>query len=92
MARPLRLAYPGALYHITARGNEKHKIFVDDRDFAAMLEKMAASVSRYRVRLYAYVLMGNHYHLIASTPRGNLSRFMQHLKHGWWRKIDICST
>jgi putative transposase len=79
MARPLRIEYPGALYHVTARGNERKTLFVDDLDRQTMLAKLAVSVSRYETRVYAYVLMSNHYHLLVETPRGNLSRFLQHL-------------
>jgi putative transposase len=78
MARPIRILYPGAIYHVTSRGNERRELFHDDTDREAMLRKLAASLTRYQVRLYAYVLMSNHLHLLVETPRANLSRFMQH--------------
>jgi putative transposase len=79
MARPLRIVFPGALYHVTARSQERRPLFVDDSDRERMIEQLAKSLQRYQGRLYAYVLMSNHYHLLVETPGGNLSRLMQHL-------------
>jgi REP element-mobilizing transposase RayT len=78
MARPLRILYPGAIYHVTTRGNERKALFQDDDDRRVMQQKLAASLARYQVRLYAYVFMRNHLHFLVETPRANLSRFMQH--------------
>ena len=77
MARHLRLEYEGAIYHITSRGNERSNVFQEDYDKKRFQEKLAAAVEQHGVRLYAYVIMTNHYHLLLETPRGNLSRFMQ---------------
>lgn len=77
MARHLRREFEGAIYHITSRGNERSDIFAGGRDKERFLEKLAENVERHHVRLYAYVLMTNHYHLLVETPRGNLSAFMQ---------------
>jgi REP element-mobilizing transposase RayT len=79
MARPLRVEIPGAWYHVTARGNERRAIFRNERDFARMLEILEEMTGRFRLRLHGYVLMTNHYHLVAETPEGNLSRAMQWL-------------
>lgn len=79
MARPLRLQYPGAFYHITARGNERKAIFRSDGDRKAFLEILSQAVDRYRLVLHAYVLMGNHYHLLLETPEANLSLAIRHL-------------
>jgi putative transposase len=79
MARPLRIAFPGACYHVTVRGNERRPIFRDDRDRTRFLERLAEMVSRYRLVLHAYVLMRNHYHLLVETPQANLSRAMRQL-------------
>lgn len=76
MARPLRLEHPGALWHITSRGNERRAIFRDDADRTAFLSVLAKAVERFAWRLHAYVLMGNHYHLLLETPEPNLSRGM----------------
>lgn len=79
MARPLRLLYPGALYHITARGNERKEIFRTDHDRDAFLAILAQAVERYRLILHAYVLMNNHYHLLLETKEGNLPLAIRHL-------------
>ncbi|HVN79871.1 MAG TPA: transposase, partial [Terriglobia bacterium] len=79
MARPLRIYVPGAWYHVTARGNERRDIFRDEADRQRFLAQLGAMVERYRVRLYAYVLMNNHYHLLLEPSEGNLSRALQWL-------------
>ncbi|MFA9614315.1 MAG: transposase [Deltaproteobacteria bacterium] len=80
MARPIRIVYEGAVYHITIRGNERRPIFKNDEDRSYFIAKLAESVQRYDVRLYLFTLMRNHTHLVLETPRGNLSRFMQRLQ------------
>jgi putative transposase len=89
MARHLRLEYEGAIYHITARGNERTDIFSEDRDNERFLEKLGELVESHHVRLYAYVLMTNHYHLLIETPRGNLSRFMQQLNTSYTMYYNV---
>ncbi|MBI4515138.1 MAG: transposase [Deltaproteobacteria bacterium] len=79
MARPLRITFPGACYHVTARGNERKPIFRDDRDRARFLEILADSIRRFGLVLHAYVLMRNHYHLLLETPEANLARAMRQL-------------
>ena len=79
MARPLRLEFPGAVYHLTSRGNAKEDIFRDDADRAVFLQIMGSTMLRFGWLLYAYCLMGNHYHLLAETPAPNLSRGMRNL-------------
>ncbi len=78
MARPLRIEYPDAHYHVTCRGNDRRKIFRDDEDREAFLDRLRKSLEIYEVRLHAYVLMSDHFHLIADTPGANLSDFMRH--------------
>jgi len=77
MARPIRIEYEGAVYHVTLRGNDRKAIFTTDRDREQFVVKLAESVKRYDIRLYMYTLMTNHAHFVLETPRGNLSRFMQ---------------
>lgn len=77
MARPLRLEYEGAIYHVMARGNERGAIFRLNSDRLRFLEKLGESAETFQVRVYAYVLMQNHWHGLIETPRGNLSAFMQ---------------
>lgn len=79
MSRPLRLDHPGAVWHVTTRGNEKREIFVDREDRSGLLGVLADVVEICRWRLHAYVLMGNHYHLLLETPEANLSQGMHRL-------------
>ena len=79
MARLLRVQFPGAIYHVTVRGNERQLIFRDDPDRGRFLERLAQSQELYSVRLYLVCLMPNHLHLLLETPRGNLSNFMARL-------------
>jgi len=79
MARPLRIYVPGAWYHVTARGNERRDIVRDDSDREGFLSRLAAMTERFRLSLYAYVLMGNHFHLLVEPSEDNLSRAMQWL-------------
>lgn len=73
MARPLRIEYPGALYHVTSRGNERQPIFLNDADRDVFLDVLDRAIERYRWLCHAYCLMDNHYHLVIETTEGNLS-------------------
>jgi putative transposase len=79
MARPLRIEFPGALYHVTARGNARQDIFLDDEDRQEFLGVLSRVVSRFHLLLHAYCLMDNHFHLVVETPEGNLSKAMRQL-------------
>ena len=79
MARPLRIEYPGALYHVTARGNARQDIFHDDHDRREMLDLLKEIITDLNWICHAYCLMTNHYHLLVETSEGNLSRGMRHL-------------
>lgn len=79
MARPLRIEFPGAVYHVTSRGNAKGMIYEDDRDRHKFLDILGSVVRKHRWLCHAYCLMGNHYHLLIETPEGNLSRGMRQL-------------
>ena len=79
MARPLRIEYPGALYHVTARGNARQDIFLDDEDRRRFLGVLGHVVARFYLRLHAYCLMDNHFHLVVETPKANLSKAMRQL-------------
>jgi len=79
MARPLRIEYPGAVYHITNRGNDKKTVFKDDQDRETFLKILAFVNKRYHWLCHAYCLMDNHYHLMIETPDGNLSLGMRQL-------------
>ena len=79
MSRPLRLEFPGALYHLTARGDRREPIFEDDDDRVQLLNVLARGLERFDANCYAYCLMSNHYHFVVQTRRGNLSRLMRHV-------------
>jgi len=79
MARPLRVHLADGWYHAFSRGLNRMTLFADDRDRTHFLELLEESVERYRLRLHAYALMDNHYHLLVQTPDANLSRAMQWL-------------
>jgi REP element-mobilizing transposase RayT len=80
MTRPLRIEYPGALYHVMARGIAGEALFQDDQDRGLFLSKISEACERYNFVVHAYCLMGNHFHLVAETPDGNLSRVVRQIK------------
>jgi putative transposase len=88
MARPLRIEYPGALYHLTSRGNAQEDIFQDDADREAFLAVLAAVVERFGWRLYAYCLMDDHYDLMVETPKANLSKGMRQLNGVYTQRVN----
>ena len=79
MSRPLRLEFPGALYHVTSRGHERGTIFRDACDRRHFLNLLASVVPDQGWLLHSYCLMGNHYHLLVETGRATLSRGMHSL-------------
>ncbi len=79
MARPLRLEFPGALYHLTARGNARQTIFLDKDDYSRFVALLGEEVTARSWRCHAYCLMPNHYHLLMETPDANLVRGMHRL-------------
>lgn len=79
MARPLRVEFPGAIYHITSRGNARQTIFEDEDDRERFLGILGTVVKNHRWLCHAYCLMGNHYHLLIETPEANLARGMRQL-------------
>ncbi|MCH8036411.1 MAG: transposase, partial [Proteobacteria bacterium] len=79
MSRPLRIEFPGALYHLTARGNARQDIYLDARDSRRFLGLLGEVCSRYAWRCFAYCLMTNHYHLVVETAHPNLAAGMRQL-------------
>lgn len=79
MARGPRVQYRGAVYHVMSRGNRKAAIFDTDDDRRYFLDVFSDAAERYMLRCHSYCLMGNHYHIVLDTPRGNLSDAMQFL-------------
>ena len=88
MARPIRLELPGAIYHVTTRGDEGGDIFVDDQDRLQFLTVLGEVVSRAGWIVHAYVLMDNHYHLLFETPAANLSRGMRQLNGVYTQRFN----
>ena len=79
MARPLRIQYDGAVYHVTSRGNERKPIFKDEADRETFLKLLGRINERHHWICHTYCLMNNHYHLVIETPQGNLSAGMRQL-------------
>jgi REP element-mobilizing transposase RayT len=79
MARPLRIEFPGAVYHVTSRGNARQAIFKEDEDRAGFLDALSTVVERFQWSCHAYCLMENHYHLLTETHNANLSKGMREL-------------
>ena len=89
MARPLRLAFSGALYHVVSRGNDKQKVFLDRSDRELFFEIVAHTVERYGWLCHTYCLMGNHYHLLLETPKPNVSIGMRQLNGLYARRFNL---
>ena len=87
MTRPIRINVAGGWYHVFNRGQDRQRIFEGKRDYEHFLELVGEMHRQYRVRLYAYCLMGNHYHMLIGTPDANMSRAMQWLgdSYAMWR-------
>lgn len=83
MARKPRALVKGGIYHVTSRGNERSKIFWDNRDRERFLERLEDSATTHQVRVFLYCVMPNHVHLVVETPMGNLDRFMASLLTGY---------
>src|ERR1700690_3964598 len=88
MPRPKRIHYEGAVYHVTSRGNERRKIFMDDAERRLFLRILGEMVEHHRVVCHAWVLMDNHYHLLLETPEANLSSAMKHLNAIYTQKFN----
>ena len=83
MARPLRIEYEGAFYHVTARGNERKEIFQTKRDYERFKHYLTGAKDKYGFLLHGYVLMTNHYHLIIETSKGNLNKIMHYINSSY---------
>ena len=79
MVRPLRIEHPGAVYHVTSRGDRREPIAKDDIDRAVFLSTAGQALERFDAQAWAYCLMGNHYHLVIRTREANLSRLMRQI-------------
>ena len=88
MARPLRIEFAGALYHVTSRGDGRDDIYLDDEDKEDYLEVLRVVCERFNWSIHAYCLMTNHYHLLVETPDGNLSKGMRHLNGVYTQRFN----
>ena len=88
MARPLRLEFGGALYHVTARGDGRDDVFLADGDRRVFIEGLAEVWERFNWTVHAYCLMSNHYHLLVETPDANLSRGMRQLNGVYTQRFN----
>lgn len=88
MARPLRIEFPGAVYHVTNRGNEKRSIYNDDKDRFCFFNILSDIKEKYNWIIHTYCLMGNHYHLIVETIEANLSSGMKQLNGVYTQKVN----
>src|SRR4030067_689107 len=89
VSRPLRIEYPGAFYHVTSRGNERKMVFQSTRDREKYLSYLESAHQRYGAIIHTYCLMGNHYHLLLETPRGNLSQILHHINGAYTTYFNI---
>jgi REP element-mobilizing transposase RayT len=89
MARSIRIECPGALYHVMARGNRREAIYRDDDDRRFFLKTLAEGCAMTGWRVHAWVLMGNHYHLLIETPEPNLVAGMKWLQNTYTRRFNI---
>lgn len=89
MTRPLRIEYPGAVYHVTSRGNAGEAIFRDDKDRTLFLSVLADALSRFSWLCHTYCLMDNHYHLLIEMPLANLSLGMRHLNGTYAQSFNL---
>jgi len=89
VSRPLRIEYPGAFYHVTSRGNERKTVFQSNRDREKYLSYLESAYERYGAVIHVYCLMGNHYHLLLETPRGNLSKILHYVNGAYTTYFNI---
>lgn len=88
MSRPLRIQYPGAIYHVMNRGNARQAIFKNPGHYELFLRCLAETIEMWELKLHAFSFMPNHYHLLIETPLGNLSRAMRHLNHVYTQRFN----
>lgn len=88
MARPLRIEYPGAWYHVMNRGLARTNIVRSDKDRQLFLDLLSESSQLFGIQIHAYSLMDNHYHLLVNTPTTGLARAMRHLNGLFTQKVN----
>jgi putative transposase len=88
MSRPLRIEYAGAWYHVMNRGRRSDRIFEDRNDYMMFIDLLKDATELWDVRIAAYCMMSNHYHLLIHTPQGNLSRCMRHINGVYTQRFN----
>jgi REP element-mobilizing transposase RayT len=88
MSRPLRIQYPDAWYHLMNRGRRGEKIFETKEDYWSFVDLLEELNEVFNVKIAAYCLMANHYHLLVQTPDANLSRSMRHLNGVYTQRFN----
>jgi putative transposase len=88
MARSIRIEYPGAFYHVMARGNRRERIFTDEADRRFFCQTLGETCGRTGWRVHAWVLLSNHYHLMVETPEANLVEGMKWLQNTYTRRFN----
>lgn len=88
MSRPLRIEYPGAWYHVMNRGRRREKIFSSHNDYEAFIKVLQETSEAWNLKISAYCLMSNHYHLLVHTPEGNISRCMRHINGVYTQRFN----
>jgi REP element-mobilizing transposase RayT len=89
MARPLRINYSGAFYHVTSRGNERKNVFKSKRDREKFFEYLDSATQRYDAVIHVFCLMDNHFHLLIETPSGNLPQIMRHINGAYTTYFNV---
>jgi len=88
MARPIRIEYKGAFYHVTARGNERKRIFFNKTDYLKFKEYVIKAQDKFNISLHCYMLMTNHYHFILETPEANLTKVMHYINGSYTNYVN----
>jgi len=88
MSRPLRIEYPGAWYHVMNRGRRRENIFLSSTDYKIFLQTLHETSDEWNLKISAYCLMANHYHLLVHTPDGNISRSMRHVNGVYTQRFN----
>jgi REP element-mobilizing transposase RayT len=88
MARPLRIEYPGAWYHVMNRGRRSEDIFLEEMDYETFVDLLKESSEMWNVRIAAYCLMTNHYHILVQTPDANIARCMRHINGVYTQRFN----
>lgn len=88
MVRPLRIQFPGAVYHVTSRGTRRGPIFHDARDYHIWQNLLGETAARYNFTVHAFCQMPNHFHLLVETADGNLSQGMRHLNSRYAQRFN----